>query len=152
MFSIDPTQQSSLHAIRHRDAYLAFFLMTRYLAERFPDKALWPRDANKRAYARSICAEMHAGFNHLRRVLHLDICARESVAGQRALDIAEVRRDVQSIEQIWERCMMKYDGPFLFGKFSMADAYFVPIMLRFGHTGYRLRRKSSRTTWIESSV
>ncbi|MFP4591999.1 glutathione S-transferase family protein [uncultured Ralstonia sp.] len=102
-----------------------------YLAEQFPDKTLWPQDTKARAHARSICAEMHAGFSDLRRVLHLDICAREAAAGQHALDIVEVRRDVQRIEQIWEACLMQYEGPFLFGGFSIADAYFIPVMLRF---------------------
>jgi len=102
-----------------------------YLAERFPDRALWPRDAGRRAHARSICAEMHAGFVELRRILHLDICLRDVAAGEWALESAEVRRDVGRIERIWETCLTQYGGPFLFGAFSIADAYFVPVMLRF---------------------
>nr|WP_236001947.1 hypothetical protein [Paraburkholderia elongata] len=102
-----------------------------YLAERFPDRLLWPQDVKKRAHARSICLEMHAGFTHMRRELHLDICMRDPVAGKSALGIAEVRWDVQRVEQIWETCLAQYGGPFLFGGFSIADAYFAPVTLRF---------------------
>jgi glutathione S-transferase len=102
-----------------------------YLAEHFPGLALWPRDAAQRAHARSICNEMHSGFARMRHELPLDICARDGAAGERALRIEEVRRDVQRIEQIWQACLSRYGGPFLFGAFSIADAYFAPVVLRF---------------------
>ncbi len=102
-----------------------------YLAERFPHKHLWPQDAKRRAHARSICAEMHAEFSALRRALHLNICGRDAAAGKREMCIAAVKQDVQRIERIWEQCLTQYGGPFLFGELSIADAYFIPMVLRF---------------------
>lgn len=102
-----------------------------YLAERCPDQALWPSDARLRTHARSICFEMHAGFLALRQALPLDICAREIGAGAKAMDNADVNRDVRRIEQIWAQCLAQSGGPFLFGAFSIADAYFAPVVLRF---------------------
>jgi glutathione S-transferase len=105
--------------------------ISEYLAERFPDKLLWPFDAKMRAHARSICAEMHSEFIPMRLALHLNICARESAVGERELRDTAVKRDVQRIEQIWEQCLTQYGGPFLFREISIADAYFVPMVLRF---------------------
>ena len=102
-----------------------------YLAERFPDRQLWPQDLMKRAHARSICAEMHAEFIPMRRALHLDICAGEVHVGIEALKNPVVTRDIQRVEQIWEECLTQYEGPFLFGDLTIADAFFIPMVLRF---------------------
>jgi glutathione S-transferase len=102
-----------------------------YLAEAFPSQALWPQETRRRAHARSICAEMHSGFVSMRRELRLDICKRDGSAGVRALALADVRSDVNRIEQIWTRCLDESGGPFLFGDFSIADAFFAPVALRF---------------------
>ena len=102
-----------------------------YLAEQFPEKRLWPLDAKKRAHARSICAEMHAEFVPMRSALHLDICARRAKVGLEALHDPLIRRDVRRVEQILQQCLARYSGPFLFGEFSIADAYFIPMVLRF---------------------
>jgi glutathione S-transferase len=100
------------------------------LAERFPDLALWPRNARRRAHARSICAELHAGFTELRRTLPFDLLRRDSSAGRRALVIPAVAHEVQRIVQILDDCLTQYEGPFLFGDFTIADAYFIPTLLR----------------------
>ncbi len=102
-----------------------------YLVERFPDLPLWPRDARRRAHARSVCSELHADFHPMRRELKLDLCLRDAASGREALGIYEVRRDVERLEQIWETCLAQYGGPLLFGEFSIADAYFAPEVLRF---------------------
>ncbi|MFZ6745113.1 glutathione S-transferase family protein [Undibacterium sp. JH2W] len=102
-----------------------------YLAERFPDKHLWPADSRKRAHARSICAEMHAEFICMRRALHFDISKIDADSGKKAICVAAVKRDVLRIEKIWEQCLGEYGGPFLFGELSIADAYFIPMVLRF---------------------
>ena len=99
-----------------------------YLAETFPDKKLWPDARLARARARSICAEMHAGFAHLRERMPMN-CDASLPLGR--LEIA-VQRDIDRVVQIWDDARASYgsDGPFLFGRFSIADAYFAPVVWR----------------------
>jgi glutathione S-transferase len=102
-----------------------------YLAERFPETRLWPRDPALRAHARSISAEMHSGFAALRNEcgmnLHRPVGAIELSADARA--------DIVRIQDIWTDCRERYgkSGAFLFGAFSAADAMFAPVVHRF-HT------------------
>jgi len=102
-----------------------------YLAEKFPQAGLWPARAEARAYARAISAEMHSGFQPLRR--HLPMNIRRPVR-QRALDDA-VRADVARIAAIWSECRARFGagGAFLFGGFGAADAMYAPVVWRF-HT------------------
>ena len=100
-----------------------------YLAEIRPDAALWPADAAARAHARSISAEMHAGFQALRA--HMPMNLRKSLPGKgRGRDVAE---DIERICAIWSHCRTHYraDGPFLFGRFGAADAMYTPVATRF---------------------
>jgi len=99
-----------------------------YLAEQFPDKGLWPRDAAARAIARSICAEMHSGFSGLRSAMWMNIRASFPGKGR----TPEAQSDIARICEIWEDCLAR-SGPhqFLFGDFSIADAYFSPVVMRF---------------------
>ena len=99
-----------------------------YLAEQFPDHALWPRESRARAVARSICAEMHAGFTGLRSAMWMNIRARFPGKGR----TPEAQGDIGRICEIWEECLTR-SGPhgFLFGDFSIADAYFAPVVMRF---------------------
>jgi len=97
------------------------------LAERFPQHALWPRDAAARAHARSISAEMHSGFGELRSNMWMNI--RASFAGKNATP--GVLADIARIEAIWGDCLASYGGPFLFGEFGIADAMYVPVAMRF---------------------
>jgi len=102
-----------------------------YLAERFPDRALWPADARARAVARSACAEMHSGFTGLRGACPMNIEAR--LQGTGALlwrDNAAVRADVARLVSLWTQLLDAHGGPMLFGGFTVADAFFAPVCTR----------------------
>ena len=102
-----------------------------YLAERFPDKALWPTDPKARARARSVCAEMHAGFTALRSACPMNIEASLPDVGALAWrDKPGVRADVARLEAMWTALLNTHGGPMLFGDFSIADAYFAPVCMR----------------------
>lgn len=102
-----------------------------YLAERFPDKQLWPADPMARARARSVCAEMHSGFTALRNHCPMNIEASLSEIGRIVWrDQAGVRADLARIETIWTELLAEHGGPLLFGAFSIADAYFAPVCSR----------------------
>lgn len=99
-----------------------------YLAEIHPE--MWPSDRKARARARSISAEMHAGFAKLRTAMPMNLKLR--LKGKDSLP-PDVQRDVDRIVEIWEEARTKFsggDGPYLFGKFSIADAMYAPIVWR----------------------
>jgi glutathione S-transferase len=101
------------------------------LAERFPDKHLWPADPAARARARSICAEMHAGFTGLRSHCPMNIEASLPEIGALVWrDKPAVRTDVARIQAMWEEMLAQHGGPMLFGDFSIADAYYAPVCMR----------------------
>ena len=103
-----------------------------YLAEQFPEKNLWPQDKAARARARSICAEMHSGFTGLRSNCPMNIEASLPEVGALVWrDKAAVRSDVQRLVQMWTSLLGEHGGPMLFGDFSIADAYFAPVCMRF---------------------
>ena len=102
-----------------------------YLAEKFPEKNLWPQDAKARARARSICAEMHSGFGALRSACPMNIEASLPEIGQLIWrDKPAVRADVARITLMWDELLQTHGGPMLFGDFSIADAYFAPVAMR----------------------
>jgi glutathione S-transferase len=102
-----------------------------YLAERFPDKALWPTDPKARARARSVCAEMHSGFGALRSACPMNIEASLPAVGALALrDQPAVRTDLARLVAMWSELLTQHGGPMLFGPFSIADAYFAPVVMR----------------------
>ena len=102
-----------------------------YLAEKFPDKQLWPTDVKARARARSICAEMHSGFASLRSACPMNIEASLPDIGQLAWrDKPAVRADVARLVAMWSELLAQHGGPMLFGTFSVADAYFAPVVMR----------------------
>ncbi|QNP49994.1 glutathione S-transferase family protein [Diaphorobacter aerolatus] len=102
-----------------------------YLAEKFPEKHLWPQDAKARAIARSVCAEMHSSFTALRSHCTMNIEARLPDVGALAWrDKPELRADVQRIIEIWSGLLETHKGPMLFGEFSIADAYYAPVCSR----------------------
>jgi len=101
------------------------------LAEQFPDKALWPRDAQARARARSVCAEMHSGFGALRSACPMNIEASLPEIGALALrDQPAVRADLARLVTMWSELLALHGGPMLFGAFSIADAFFAPVVMR----------------------
>ena len=100
-----------------------------YVAEAHPEKAIWPRGKAARALARSLAAEMHAGFAALR-----EACPTNFRRPVRAIPLSEaVRADVARIEAAWREARGAFGkaGPFLFGRFSAADAMFAPVVNRF---------------------
>ncbi|MBQ0946057.1 glutathione S-transferase family protein [Ideonella sp. 4Y16] len=102
-----------------------------YLAERFPQHALWPRDARQRARARSLCAEMHSGFGALRSHCPMNIeAALPEVGAQVLAEHPAVAADLARITALWTEALQASGGPFLFGDFSNADAYFAPVVAR----------------------
>jgi glutathione S-transferase len=127
---LDFTRSGKVPALIDGDATIWDSLaIIEYLAERFPEKRLWPEDRAHRAHARSISAEMHSGFAALRNEcgmnLHRPVGATELSADARA--------NIARIQQIWAECRERSgkSGPFLFGAFGGADAMFAPVVHRF---------------------
>jgi glutathione S-transferase len=110
--------------------------ITEYVAERHPEHAVWPRDAKARARARSLCAEMHAGFMRLRTVcpMNIEVFFPDIGAKLWAEDEA-LRADVARLDAAWSEALRHSGGPFLFGAFSAADAYFAPVAVRLSRFG-----------------
>src|SRR5689334_15092697 len=99
------------------------------LAERYPEKQLWPADARARRVARAVCAEMHSGFPALRSTMPMNIRGRYPGKGL----TPQSQRDIERIVQLWTSCRAQHGagGPLLFGRFSVADAYYAPVVTRF---------------------
>jgi glutathione S-transferase len=108
------------------------------LAERFPDKTLWPTDPKQRARARSVCAEMHSGFTALRSHCPMNIEAVLPEVGRLIWrDQSAVRADTARLCGLWGELLTAQptkmpDGsvPLLFGRFTIADAFFAPVCMR----------------------
>lgn len=100
-----------------------------YLADRFPEKAIWPRDIKARALARAISCEMHAGFSALRGTCVMNLGKKHPPKDRGPAVAADVKR----ITQIWNDARARFgvSGPFLFGEFSAADAMYAPVTARF---------------------
>ena len=98
-----------------------------YLAEKFPEKKLWPDDRAERARARAISAEMHSGFAALRNECGMNL---HRPVGAISLS-EEARGNVARVQEIWTDCLTRHGGPFLFGAFGAADAMYAPVVHRF---------------------
>lgn len=107
-----------------------------YLAEKHPEKRLWPADAAVRAHARSTSAEMHSGFGNLRSQMPMNV--RRKIPNRATT--REASADIARIQEIWEECRSRFGGtgPFLYGEFSIADAMFAPVVSRFHTYGVAL--------------
>jgi len=102
-----------------------------YLAERFPEKQLWPADAKARARARSVCAEMHAGFTALRSHCGMNIEAALPEVGARLWrEQPAVRADIERLTRMWQDLLAGHEDRLLFGDFTIADAFFAPVCMR----------------------
>jgi glutathione S-transferase len=117
-----------------------------YAAETWPAKRLWPANKKARAMARSVCAEMHSGFQALRNACPMNIRRPPkpvSMTGQ-------ILKDVARIEEIWRTCRKAHGkgGPFLFGRFSNADAMFAPVASRF--VTYEIKLAKDSRTYVEA--
>jgi len=100
-----------------------------YLAEIAPEAGLWPADRPARATARAVAAEMHSGFAALRRHMPLNV-RRSSPRKGRAPGVDE---DIARIQALWADCRRRFGagGPYLFGSWSAADAFYAPVVSRF---------------------
>ncbi len=102
-----------------------------YLAERFPESALWPEETRERALARSATAAMHSGFGALRSHFPMNIEALLPEVGARVLrEQPDVVADLQRLQALWEGLLARHEGPLLFDRFSIADAFFAPVVMR----------------------
>ncbi len=135
-----------------------------YLAETHPDKHLWPQDKDARAHARSVVAEMHSGFGALRSACPMNIEAHlPDVGALLWRDRPAVRADVQRLADMWGALLEQHGGPMLYGRFSMADAFFAPVCMRLltyalplppAIAAYveRVRALPSVQAWIEAAL
>src|SRR5579863_1219808 len=100
-----------------------------YLAELFPQAELWPKDAATRATGRAVSAEMHSGFTSIRSAMPFNCRAK----GRRVPITAEIQKEIDRVLSLWRSCREAYGrgGPWLFGRFTIADAMFIPVALRF---------------------
>ena len=106
--------------------------------ERCVAGTLWPADADARAQARAVSAEMHSGFAALRTHMPMDIRAHRPERGATALQRSDVAADVARIQSIWTDCLSRSSGPLLFGRFTIADAFYAPVVTRFRTYGVAL--------------
>ncbi|ATB66378.1 glutathione S-transferase family protein [Pseudomonas mosselii] len=117
-----------------------------YLNERHPEARLWPEDVAARAQARSACAQMHSGFFALRGAMPFDLSRDEALA-EMPLD---VQVDIDRIVTLWSECRLvaKENGPFLFGRPTLADAFFAPVAVRL--RTYRVVVPAEAAAYIET--
>lgn len=118
-----------------------------HLAERFPEAQLWPADRAARAMARSVSAEMHAGFAALRKECPMNLTLRTT----KALS-AEASANVARVRAIWRECRARFGagGPWLFGRFSIADCMFAPVATRF--RSYGVEVDGVEKAWCDSML
>ena len=117
-----------------------------FVAETFPDLAIWPRDRAARALARAVSSEMHAGFTSLRQT-----CPTNFRRAPKTVSIdGRVRADVDRIEAVWADARARFGegGPFLFGAFSAADAMYAPVVNRFH--AYAIPVSSASRAYMEA--
>jgi len=107
-----------------------------YLAERFPEARLWPMDPAARALARTFSTEMQSGFGAIRNALSFNCRAH----GRRVPISPEVQQELMRVQALWRGCRETHGsgGPWLFGHFTIADAMFAPMTLRFATYGIPL--------------
>jgi glutathione S-transferase len=107
----------------------------------------WPKAREARAVARSVSAEMHSGFTTLRSLWPMNARARN----RRTAVTAALEADVERIDELWNDCRVRFggDGPWLFGEYSVADAMYAPVVLRFNTYGARI---SQTARWYMASV
>jgi glutathione S-transferase len=106
-----------------------------YLADRFPEADLWPKDIERRALGRAAAAEMHSGFPSLRGECPMDLGLST------VIELSEAtREDIRRVVRVWSDLRGRFaaDGPFLLGAWSIADAFFTPVATRFRSYGVKL--------------
>lgn len=117
-----------------------------YIADKYPNSKGWPDDPKARAFARSVSAEMHSSFVALRSELPMN-CRRE-ITGVKLSGKAQA--DIERIKDLWRACRNGYgsDREWLFGQFSIADAMYAPVALRF--SGYSIPLTGIESSYVQS--
>jgi glutathione S-transferase len=119
-----------------------------YLAEKFPDKAIWPKDLKARAHARAISSEMHAGFQALRGHCPMAITQRFA---PKPLP-ADAQANVARITAVWNEARAKFgaaqQGPYLYGDFSAADGMYAPVVSRL--YSYSIKVDAVSQTYVDA--
>jgi len=107
----------------------------------------WPEKRETRAVARAVCAEMHSGFTTLRSLWPMNARARN----RRTAVTGALEADIERIDESWNDCRQRFGsgGPWLFGEYSVADAMYAPVVLRFNTYGARI---SQTARWYMASV
>jgi len=107
----------------------------------------WPQAPDARAVARAVSAEMHSGFTHLRSLWPMNARARN----RRTAMTAALEADIGRVDEIWNDCRARFGatGPWLFGEYSIADAMYAPVVLRFNTYGASI---SPTARWYMASV
>ena len=119
-----------------------------YLHDKFPQAGVWPRDSKARARARSIVAEMHSGFGALRSHCPMNIEASLPEVGARILaEQPAVGADLTRIDAMWCDALTASGGPFQFGDFCAADAFYAPVAMRI--RSYRLPMSPQAAAYVE---
>ncbi len=148
-------------ALKHGDFVIWESLaICEYVAELFPQAKLWPADTAVRALARALCAEMHAGFTAIRSTMPFNCRAK----GRQVASSGDLENEIARVQAIWRECREVHGkrGPWLFGHFTVADAMYAPIALRFVTYGVQLdevsadyadtvRRDKSVQEWIKAA-
>jgi glutathione S-transferase len=106
-----------------------------YLAELYPQAGMLPADRLARAHCRSISGEIHSGFHNLRSALPMNLRARHETFKV----FTGAMADIERVQKIWEDCLERWGGPFLFGAPTIADAMFAPVCTRFVTYNVKLR-------------
>ena len=113
--------------LRHQGAVVWDTLaIAEYLNEVKPKAGLLPTDRAARAHCRAVCGEMHSGFTSLRSALPMNL--KGSFPGFKVWSRAQT--DIDHVLSIWQHCLATYGGPYLFGRRSMADAMYAPVVTR----------------------
>jgi len=106
---------------------------------------LWPKDEEMRARAKEVVHKMHTGFEAIRREAPMNIRRRTSTKMPK-----DCLKDAAEIAELWEDCLAQHDGPFLFGDWSIADAFYTPVATRF--ESYNLPRSPKADTYISELI
>lgn len=132
--------ETGLHTVpvlKHGDLFIRDSLsITEWIAEQAEPGRVWPVDPAKRALARSVCAEMHSGFIALRSQMPVNIRASSPTPPIEG----DLEANINRVLTIWKTCLVAHagEGPFLFGDWSAADAFYAPVVTRFRTYGYQL--------------
>ena len=115
-----------------------------YLADKYPEAGGWPGDPEARAVARSVSAEMHSSFGSLRSEMPMN--CRRTFSGIKFSEATY--RDVERVKALWRHCRQCYgkSGPWLFGDYTIADAMFAPVAIRF--SGYEVKLDGEAETYL----